>query len=464
MEENGDRCILWSARDITLPESLWGRLKEQGYKVLLADGEEDSLARIGSVSPCLWVREFEKDPDSEMGVLRVIRTRYPDLPIVVISRNPTIEEAAESIKTGASDYLPEGVSQERLWATLEGALRYPVARSVRLPGKKASEDAPEGPIAVHPAMVRIIGLADRIAPSRSTVLIQGESGTGKEVIARYIHRKSDRRERSFIGVNCAALPETLLESELFGHEKGAFTGAVSRKKGKFELADGGTLLLDEISEMAVPIQAKLLRVLQEREVDRIGGQSAVAVDTRIVATTNRDLAEETRKGNFRVDLFYRLNVVPLMLPPLRERQDDIVPLAAHFLARYGEENRFGQKRLSSEAEAFLTARRWPGNVRELENLMERATLLIDADVIGADDLEAICVPDVREDSRDRGMAGLVPLKEMEKKMISRALHRHGGNRTHAAKVLGISVRTLRNKLHEYGKDLEGDMPSAASSS
>jgi two-component system response regulator FlrC len=272
------------------------------------------------------------------------------------------------------------------------------------------------------------------------------------VLARYIHENSNRNDGPFIAVNCAALPENLLESELFGHEKGSFTGAVSRKKGKFELASGGTLLLDEISEMAVSIQAKLLRVLQEREIDRVGGQYAIPVDTRVIATTNRELEEEVRQGRFRSDLFYRLNVVPLILPPLRERKDDIAPLAEFFLEKHCQLNNVSKKSLAGDAIIFLKGRQWPGNIREFENVIERCTLLIDSEKITASDLEMIFGNVEAQASGVNLNQSVVPLREMEKQMIIKALDDHKGNRTHAAKMLGISVRTLRNKLHEYETD------------
>jgi len=302
-------------------------------------------------------------------------------------------------------------------------------------------------------MRRVIELAERVGRSRSTVLIQGESGTGKEIIARHIHKKSGK-SGPFVAVNCAALPENLLESELFGHEKGAFTGAIARKKGKFELAGGGTLLLDEISEMPLSVQAKLLRVLQEREIDRVGGEFPIPVDTRVVATTNRDLEAETKKGNFRLDLFYRLNVVPLYVPPLVRRVEDILPLANLFLKRHSRLNHLPRKKLTRDGEEYLKRRLWPGNVRELENLMERALLLVQSDAIGREDFELLTALSGR-DQNDEAETTLkmMPLREMEKKMITRALQEHSGNRTHAAEVLGISVRTLRNKLHEY-KELD----------
>jgi two-component system response regulator FlrC len=302
-------------------------------------------------------------------------------------------------------------------------------------------------------MCKIIRLATKIAPKRTTILIEGESGTGKEVIARYIHNRSHRADGPFVAVNCAALPENLLESELFGHERGAFTGAIARKRGKFEMAHNGTLLLDEISEMALSLQAKFLRVLQEREIDRVGGQSTIPVDVRVVATTNRDLKKETERGAFRLDLYYRLNVVPIVLTPLRERKEDLVPLAEYFLHKHAQLNSEKEKSLAIEAKEFLSRQSWPGNIRELENLMERATLLIDEEVIRAEDLAEIA--GYNQQQRDPAVEGecVVPLKEMEKKMILNALRIQDGNRTHAAKILGISVRTLRNKLNEYKQDL-----------
>jgi two-component system response regulator FlrC len=345
------------------------------------------------------------------------------------------------------DYLPLTVQQEGLWAGLIGALQYESPRSARksIPGEEVE---PEHPIAEDPSMRRVIELAERVGRSRSTVLIQGESGTGKEILARYVHKKSGK-SGPFVAVNCAALPENLLESELFGHERGAFTGAVARKKGKFELAGGGTLLLDEISEMPLSVQAKLLRVLQEREIDRVGGEFPIPVDTRVIATTNRDLEAETKKGNFRLDLFYRLNVVPLFVPTLGKRIEDILPLANLFLKRHSRLNHLPRKKLARDGEEFLKRRSWPGNVRELENLMERALLLVQSDIIGQADLEGLFTPGGKSENAEQESLKMMPLREMEKKMIAQALQENRGNRTHAAEVLGISVRTLRNKLHEY---------------
>ncbi len=308
-------------------------------------------------------------------------------------------------------------------------------------------------------MLRILELARQVADSKASVLIQGESGTGKELVARFVHYHSGRRNGPFVAVNCGALPESLLESEMFGHEKGAFTGAVAKKPGKFELAHQGTILLDEISEMAFHLQSKLLRVLQEQEVDRVGGLSPVSVDTRVIATTNQNIRETIEKGSFREDLFYRLNVIPIKIPSLRQRKDDIPMLAQHFIEKYNAIDGRNVKSLTKGALEKLLRFPFPGNVRELENIMERAILLAEGDVIRETDLlleESLQgVPETPEHPDTLTVDMLTgPLKEIEKKIIFRTLDQTNGNRTHAAKVLGISVRTLRNKLNEYKENME----------
>ena len=323
------------------------------------------------------------------------------------------------------------------------------------------------PIGSHPAIKRVLSLVRRIASSKATILINGESGTGKEVFAKYIHMSSDRANKPFIAVNCAALPEHLLESELFGHEKGSFTGAISKKIGKFELAHGGTILLDEISEMEIGLQAKLLRVLQEGEIDRVGGSNPIPIDVRVIATTNRNLEEWVAQGNFRQDLYFRLNVVPLTLPPLRERSTDIIPLAQHFLSIYTKEYALHNAYLSEQAIEWLQTYQFVGNVRELQNLIERAVLLSGGEVILPEHF--LIHPDswpffeeIQEQHASHSvhieasqiekavvLNGLIPLHEMERIMILKGLEKTAGNRTHAAELLGISVRTLRNKINEY---------------
>ena len=452
--------ILWTATDFTLPETLWKRLEGMGYKVLLSDKNTDLQEKIRHFSPRLWVEQVNGDSESCLCRLQGIKNNFPLLSVILMSNQPSVEDAVTAIKMGVFDYIKGSTPADRLWPVIEGALNFTPLTGIAATQRPKTENSGKELIAKQQSMIKIMALARRIAPSRSTVLINGETGVGKEVIARFIHNNSPRKDNPFIAVNCAALPESLLESELFGHEKGAFTGAVTRKKGKFELANNGTILLDEISEMEVSIQAKLLRVLQEREIDRVGGQFVIPVDTRVIATTNRDLEEETKNGNFRTDLFYRLNVVPIRLPPLRERPDDIAPLAQFLLKKHCSLNDIPLKRISQDAEDLLKNRSWPGNVREFENLIERATLLVDSEDITSEDIERICNPEQPGGTQIPEFSPVIPLKEMEKKMIFKALDNHDWNRTHAAKMLGISVRTLRNKLHEYEDELPG-MEAAA---
>ncbi|WP_281032298.1 sigma-54 interaction domain-containing protein [Parvibaculum lavamentivorans] len=355
--------------------------------------------------------------------------------------------AVNAIRAGAKEYIPLPPDAELIAAVLA-----------------AVADESHALIFQDPKMASVVKLADQVATSEASILITGESGTGKEVMARYVHSHSLRRDKPFISVNCAAIPENLLESELFGHEKGAFTGAVARRIGKFEEADGGTLLLDEISEMDIRLQAKLLRAIQEREIDRVGGKTPVKVNIRIIATSNRNLQAEARAGRFREDLFYRLNVVNLQLPPLRERSADVLALADHFAVRYAKTNGLSPKPISVEARRFLTRHQWAGNVRELENTMHRAVLLTTGSEI---DVEAIRLPDGTrlEDAALDGVAYKAAsaaeaasrafvgktVAEVEQDLILQTLDHCLGNRTHAANILGISIRTLRNKLKEYGE-------------
>ncbi|MEC9346288.1 MAG: sigma-54 dependent transcriptional regulator [Pseudomonadota bacterium] len=361
--------------------------------------------------------------------------------------------AVRAIKGGAKEYVPLPPDPELIAAIL-----------------KAVADDASDLLFRDPRMQTVVRLADQVAPSNACILITGESGTGKEVMARRIHQKSKRADKPFVAVNCAAIPDNLLESELFGHEKGAFTGAVARRIGKFEEADGGTLLLDEISEMDIRLQAKLLRAIQEREIDRVGGGKPIKVDIRVIATSNRDLAAEVRNGTFREDLLYRLNVVNLALPPLRERTEDIPLLADHFVQKYAAVNGIPPRPLSPEAQRVLRGHAWHGNVRELENTMHRAVLLATGETV---DEEAIVLPDgsrpgsnvertvsrtaagvaaAREQAEDDAeIAGLVgrTVADVERQLILDTLDHCLGNRTHAANILGISIRTLRNKLKAY---------------
>jgi two-component system response regulator FlrC len=368
------------------------------------------------------------------------------VPVVACGVGADAKRAAEAIRAGAKEFIPLPPETDLIAAVLA-----------------AVSDDNRPMVARDPAMQSLIALADQVAPSEASILITGESGVGKEVMARYLHKKSRRATRPFICVNCAAIPENLLESELFGHEKGSFTGAVGRRIGKFEEADGGTLLLDEVSEMDGRLQAKLLRALQEREIDRVGGNRPVKVDIRVIATTNRDLTAAVRDGSFREDLLYRLNVMNLKLPPLRERPGDITALADHFVQKYSAANGVPERPLSAQARQRLLTHRWPGNVRELENAMHRAVLLSTGEEIeefairlpdgqpmsAAPDAQTARAASMAAEAAARAFVGQT-VAEVEQQLIIDTLSHCLGNRTHAANILGISIRTLRNKLKEYG--------------
>jgi two-component system response regulator FlrC len=344
------------------------------------------------------------------------------------------------MKDGAYDFLTKPFSPQDLFQLVRRALGAPSERT----GLRGTHTQMERPLITRdPSMLKVLDIAESVAFSRAPVLVEGESGTGKELLARFIHDRSHRRTKPFVAVNCAALPADLLESELFGHEKGAFTGAVGRKVGKFELANGGTILLDEISEMQIGLQAKLLRVLQEYEVDRVGGWRPVPIDVRVVATTNCRLVHLVERGRFREDLYYRLSVIPLTLPPLRERQADIELLVDHFLSKFGEGH---PAVLLPEARQWLRARPWRGNVRELENAIERAALLARGRPITLAEVRGSEVGPPRESTRS--LAGMT-VAEVERRLILETLQQTNNNRTRAARQLGISIRTLRNKLAEY---------------
>jgi DNA-binding NtrC family response regulator len=369
------------------------------------------------------------------------------VPVVACGVGADPSRAADAIRAGAKEFIPLPAEAGLIAAVLAAV---------------SDDDRPL--IARDPAMHSVLALAEQVAPSDASILITGESGVGKEVMARYIHQKSRRAARPFISVNCAAIPENLLESELFGHEKGAFTGAVARRIGKFEEADGGTLLLDEISEMDGRLQAKLLRALQEREIDRVGGSRPVKVNIRILATSNRDLAAAVKSGQFREDLFYRLNVMSLRLPPLRERPGDVIALAEHFVKKYASANGMPERPLSTVARQRLLTHRWPGNVRELENAMHRAVLLSTGPEIeeiairlpdgqpmsAAPDALTARTASLAAEAVSRSFVGQT-VAAVEQMLIIDTLSHCLGNRTHAANILGISIRTLRNKLKEYSE-------------
>ena len=408
----------------------------QGGQVSLADTEDKALniLRAGKTVELVMI-------DVQLDVAKFISALESErINVLVVACGVANDTslAVKAIKAGAKEYIPLPPDPELIGAVLAAATR---DNHALIYGDKKTEN--------------ILKLAKQVAPSEASVLLTGNSGTGKEIFSRFIHDNSKRSNKKFVAVNCAAIPETLLESELFGYEKGAFTGAVARRIGKFEEASDGTLLLDEISEMDITIQAKLLRAIQEKEIDRIGGKSPIKVNTRIIATSNRNLQAAVDNGTFRQDLYYRLNVININIPDLKDRPGDIIVLAKHFIKKYSELNDLPMKDLSKEAESSLLAYSWPGNVRELENTMHRAVLLSVGDEIS---VEAIMLPKEDTETVERTEVGQT-VAGMERKLIIDTLKHTLGNRTSAANILGISIRTLRNKLKQYQE--EGfDVPPA----
>jgi two-component system response regulator FlrC len=462
---------------------------QQGISTCLARGNYQltvvshglaALEQLEQDSYDLIITDQQMPHMSGLELMTTLQKRGSEIPVIMITAYGTITQAVEAMQAGAADFITKPFSAPDLERIVERVLSPESAVS----RQKASRPKSGRPIITNdPLMIRVLEVAEAVARSEATVLIQGESGTGKELIARFIHAASLRSQQPFVAVNCAALPESLLESELFGHEKGAFTGAQARKIGKFEMAHGGTILLDEISEMDLALQAKLLRVLQEREVDRVGGKDPVHIDVRVLATTNRNLEDSVREGKFRADLYYRLNVIPVTLPPLRDRKSDIKLLTEHFMTQF-----LGDKApaLPSEVVEALLVHPWPGNIRELQNAVQRAAILsqgktpkqtdfllsmnpqnqldnMRAEMGEPSSIHEMVEKEIIPSQADSSLApplqvrSGVTVQEMEKALIFETLRATGNNRTEAAKMLGISIRTLRNKLHEYrGEDLPGD--------
>ncbi|MBF0343156.1 MAG: sigma-54-dependent Fis family transcriptional regulator [Nitrospirae bacterium] len=422
--------ILLVDDDPQMRDALREAIQRLGYSTVVADNGQDALTKLNTTPFALVVTDMKMPKMDGLSFLKEVRKRVGKLPVLVITGYGTVENAVEAMKEGASDYLMKPFSFEKLTKKVNSIME-------SLAGSREI-------VSINPKMKRILQIAGEISTSDTTVLIYGESGTGKELIARFIHRSSHRKDKPFVAVNCAAIPDNLMESELFGHEKGSFTGATERKIGKFELANEGTILLDEIGEMSMGLQAKLLRVLQEKEIDRVGGKHTIPINIRVLATTNRDLYKESTEGNFREDLYYRLSVFPIHVPPLRERQDDIVPLSEYFIQKFSALLSKEVKGLTKEAVEFLENKQWRGNIRELENVIHRAVLLSKGELISVDDF--MCDNDTPvADNSSKG------IKEMEKDLILKTLKDVNGNKTKAAKILGVSVRTIRNKLNEYGK-------------
>jgi len=452
--------IIWDA-DKNFWKPLILGLENAGIQVLCHPLPADYLETLRNMlSVSLIVGELDRQDVNGENVISVLHQQFPEIKFLPVVASPSVEGAIGAIRLGAIDYLlKENMTVDALLALIK---RVVLERQV--PARKSTlNHHPRDLIYGDPSMERLMQLARKSAASDATVLLQGESGSGKEVLARFIHRQSHRSAKPFVAINCAALPPNLLESELFGHEKGAFTGAIVRKIGKFELAHGGTVLLDEISEMDLGLQSKLLRVIQEGEVDRVGGKHPVSIDVRIIATTNRVLKNEVEAGNFRQDLYYRLNVIPLTIKPLRERLMDIDLLVERFIDRYRRKNNRKIKGISAAARQALFNYSFPGNVRELENMIERGVVLAEGSLLEPGDLfldedELAAVVNSGDSGTDGGgLADMVSLplpvgtslESLERFMIFKTLKEVDNNRTHAARILGISIRTLRNKLREY---------------
>lgn len=437
--------ILVVEDDPSLREAIGDTLELAGRSYVAVDGGEAALKVLSEQAFSIVVSDVRMMPMDGITLLKEIRARLPNLPVVLMTAYAEVDKAVDAMRSGACDFLLKPFEPQALLAHI-GRYELPSAGEA------------EGVIANDPASRDMFAMAQRVAQTDATVLLTGESGVGKEVVARFIHRHSARSKGPFVAINCAAIPDSLLEATLFGYEKGAFTGAQQAQAGKFEQAQDGTLLLDEVTEMPMGLQAKLLRVLQEREVERVGGKKPVSLNIRIVATSNRDMAEAVAKGVFREDLFYRLNVFPVAIPALRQRPGDVVALAKHFLVEHG--GRFGRTgvNLDAAAEGALTAYAWPGNVRELENVIQRALILSPGAVIGPEHLNLVSraseplpvvatVPVAQE--LPETAKKLDNMKDLERDHILRTLAEVGGSRKQAIERLGISERTLRYKLQQY---------------
>ncbi|WHS61908.1 sigma-54-dependent response regulator transcription factor FleR [Pseudomonas sp. G2-4] len=454
--------VLLVEDDRALREALADTLVLAGHDYTAVGSAEEALLAVGREAFSLVVSDVNMPGMDGHQLLGLLRARQPQLPVLLMTAHGAVERAVDAMRQGAADYLVKPFEPKALLDLVaRHALGSPVVEG-------------EGPVALEPASAQLLELAARVARSDSTVLISGESGTGKEVLARYIHQQSRRANEPFIAINCAAIPDNMLEATLFGHEKGSFTGAIAAQAGKFEQADGGTILLDEISEMPMGLQAKLLRVLQEREVERVGARKPISLDIRVVATTNRDLAGEVAAGRFREDLYYRLSVFPLAWRPLRERTADILPLAERLLAKHVNKMKHAAARLSPQAQAFLIAYPWPGNVRELDNAIQRALILQQGGLIQPEDFclsgPVACAPlpvlspspaptlasPMEIEGESAGALG-DDLRRREFQMIIDTLRAERGRRKEAAERLGISPRTLRYKLaqmRDAGMDVE----------
>jgi two-component system, NtrC family, response regulator HydG len=437
--------------ELTARQGLSRLLQQEGYQVDMAADGEEALAAVSDAPPALIISDLKMPKMDGMELLKQLRERGLEIPTVVATAFGEVSTAVAAMRAGAEDYLTKPIDFDALLLVVERTLAREELKSeaenLRRQLRARDKDGLEGLLGTSPAMQRVYQMVRQVAGARATVLITGESGTGKGEVARAVHALSPRKDGPFVSLHCAALAESLLESELFGHEKGSFTGADKKRVGRFEQADGGTLFLDEIGEIPPATQIKLLRVLQERCFERVGGNETLKVDVRVVAATNKNLAEEVREKRFREDLYYRLNVVHIDMPPLRQRGNDIVLLAEHFLRRFARESNRRIDGFDDEARAKLVAHRWPGNVRELENAIERAVVFTEGELVGAAALPFESVPATIEGGpRIPGAT----LAELEKFAILATLEAVEGSTSRAAEMLDISTRTIQYRLHEYG--------------
>ncbi len=433
-------------------------LNAAGFQVETVSSGSEAFERSSAAVYSLVIADENASGADGLELLASVKHKFPRTPVVMMTANGSVQNAVKTMQAGAADYLLKPFAAETLAKTVKRAIT-----DTNGNGSNPSKSQPYAAaakvkeiITADPKMLDILKQARGVAPSRATILIRGESGTGKELLAAFIHQHSQHPQAPYVALNCAALPDTLAESELFGHEKGSFTGAVGRKIGKFEQAQSGTVVLDEISEMPLPLQAKLLRVLQEKEVDRIGGNRPVPIDARVIAISNVDLKNAVVGGQFREDLYYRINVIPLVLPPLRQRKTDIDLLANHFLEKFSRDNHRTMTGFDKGAIKRLRGHEWKGNVRELENVVERAVLIADGPRILSEHLLLDASADSPPSQENLAFKSGCTVRQMEKKLIFHTLKEVDDNRTQAAELLGISIRTLRNKLHEYKAEAAPD--------